>query len=207
MKMTVHPHSFSRSGASRQRGLVLMLVLIVLGILALAGAAVMRSVDTGNTIAGNHSFQQSALHASERAVADAMAFLPNRVAAGTSGSNMANRYFATRQTVLDARGFPANINWDNVDCVDERGIAVSGTCGDADGGYKVQWVAERMCTSNPTAGSVQSVRAVCEHDVDLASSVVSDPRQIPVHYRVIVRVRGPRNTDNWYEAFVVGPTG
>jgi Tfp pilus assembly protein PilX len=128
MKMTVHPHSFSRSGASRQRGLVLMLVLIVLGILALAGAAVMRSVDTGNTIAGNHSFQQSALHASERAVADAMAFLPNRVAAGTSGSNLANRYFATRQTALDARGFPANINWDNVDCVDERGIAAATRC-------------------------------------------------------------------------------
>ena len=36
-----------------QRGAVLFVVLMVLGLLLLAGLGVMRSVDTGNVIAGN----------------------------------------------------------------------------------------------------------------------------------------------------------
>jgi hypothetical protein len=206
MKKTVHPQSIRRSGAARQRGLVLMLVLIVLGILGLAGAAVMRSVDTGNTIAGNHSFQQTALHASERAVADALTFLPDLVTAGTTGVNVNNRYFATRQAIRDPRGFPQGVNWDAVGCIDERGNVVTGSCDANDGGYKVQWVVERLCRQNPVAGNVESVRAVCDHDAEAMGAPVTTVDQIPVHYRIIVRVRGPRNTDNWYEALVAGPT-
>jgi type IV pilus assembly protein PilX len=188
----------------RQRGLVLMLVLIVLGILALAGAAVMRSVDTGNTIAGNHSFQQGAMHASEQALAASMAFVRARVEAGNGNTTAQNVYYATRQ-VEDPRGFPAVIDWDAVACVDERGVVATGSCTDNDGRYKVQFVVERLCTANPAAGSVQNLRAVCEHDVDAFGPPIVDPETIPVHYRVIVRVRGPRNSDNWYEALIAGP--
>lgn len=207
MTATVHSISRWRARAPQQQGLVLMLVLIVLGILALAGAAVMRSVDTGNTIAGNHSFQQGAMHASEQAMAASMGFLRARVASGDGNTTQQNAYYATRQTALDARGFPTGINWDAVACVDERGVVATGSCNANDGRYKVQFVVERLCTANPAAGSVQDLRAVCEHDVDAAAAVVpvADPRQIPVHYRVIVRVRGPRNSDNWYEALVAGP--
>jgi hypothetical protein len=207
MTATVYPLFRERAGASHQRGLVLMLVLIVLGILALAGAAVMRSVDIGNTIAGNHSFHQSAMHASDRAVTLAIANMQAIVNAGGSNADRPNQYFSNRQTALDARGFPSTIDWSAVGCVNERGGVVSGSCTQDDGGYKVQYVIERLCTEDPAAGSTQSVRAVCEHDVELPGSVIVDPQQIPVHYRVIVRVRGPRNTEGWYEALAAGPPG
>jgi Tfp pilus assembly protein PilX len=50
---------------SNQRGVVLLVALIILVALTLSGVALIRSVDTANLIAGNQSFHQSAVHAGE----------------------------------------------------------------------------------------------------------------------------------------------
>jgi Tfp pilus assembly protein PilX len=49
-----------------ERGVVLLVALIILVALTLAGVALIRSVDTANIIAGNLSFRESAVHAGER---------------------------------------------------------------------------------------------------------------------------------------------
>ena len=48
-----------------QRGVVLLITLIILVAMTLAGIGMMRSVDTGSVIAGNLAFRQETLHASD----------------------------------------------------------------------------------------------------------------------------------------------
>ncbi len=49
----------------KQRGVVLLIALIILLAMTLAGIGMMRSVDTGNVIAGNLAFRQATLNASD----------------------------------------------------------------------------------------------------------------------------------------------
>lgn len=48
-----------------QRGVVLLIALILLVVMTLAGIGMMRSVDTGSVIAGNLAFKQATLNASD----------------------------------------------------------------------------------------------------------------------------------------------
>lgn len=48
-----------------QRGVVLLITLIILVAMTLAGIGMMRSVDTGSMIAGNLAFRQATMHASD----------------------------------------------------------------------------------------------------------------------------------------------
>ncbi len=187
--------------AARQRGVVLFVVLMVLGLLLLAGLGVMRSVDTSNVIAGNYSFQQAAVQASDRAVNDALNGLASIVTGGGGNSSISNRYYQTRQTSLDGRGFPSATTWDSVTCTNEIGQSVSDCSADA-GNYRVQYVIERLCTSSPTLADVASLRANCEYE---AEATATSAAAIALRYRVLIRVRGPRGTEGWFEAVVTGP--
>jgi Tfp pilus assembly protein PilX len=190
-----------RARVRRQRGLVLLVVLVVLALLLLAGAGAMRSVDSGNVISGNFAFQQAATQSADRALTDALNTLAATVAAGNANSDIANRYFSTRQTPLDARGIPTSINWANVACVDPQG-AVIASCDTDDGEYRIQYVIERMCNANPVMTDINDIRARCEHE---ASTDALSPSSIAVRYRVITRVRGPRGTEQWFESMISGP--
>ena len=123
--MRLHaPNLARRARAGGQRGMVLLIVLVVLALLLLAGAGAMRAVDSGNVISGNFSFQQAAMQSADRALTSAMDAATNAVVGGGGNNDVANRYFSTRQTTVDARGFPSTINWNNVSCVDPQGAAI-----------------------------------------------------------------------------------
>ncbi len=61
----------------RQRGVVLLIALIVLVAMTLAGIGMMRSVDTGIVITGNMAFKQSTIHAGDVGIDAAYAALTN----------------------------------------------------------------------------------------------------------------------------------
>ena len=185
----------------RARGMVLLVVLVVLALLLLAGAGALRAVDSGNVIAGNFSFQQAAMQSADRALTDALNTAAGAVLAGGGNTNVPNRYFSTRQGTVDARGFPTSITWDNVACVDPAGTVIS-SCATDDGNYRIQYVIERLCNSNPTLTDITDIRAKCEHE---ASAGVVSAFNIQLRYRVIMRVRGPRGTEQWFEAMISGP--
>jgi type IV pilus assembly protein PilX len=184
-----------------QRGAVLFVVLMVLSLLLLAGLGVMRSVDTSNVIAGNYSFQQAAVQASDRAVTDALNGLASIVVADGGNSNVANRYYQLRQTTLDSRGFPTAVNWTNVACANEIGQSIS-NCDASVGNYRVQYVIERLCSAQPTLSDVTSLRANCEYE---AKATATTAAAVALRYRILIRVRGPRSTEGWFEAVVSGP--
>jgi type IV pilus assembly protein PilX len=199
---TQAPAAHSRRKPRRaQRGAVLFVVLMVLSLLLLAGLGVMRSVDTSNVIAGNYSFQQAAVQASDRAVTDALNGLASIVVAGGGNANVANRYYQLRQTTLDSRGFPTAVNWSNVACANEIGQSIS-NCDASVGNYRVQYVIERLCSAQPTLSDVASLRANCEYE---AAASATTAAAVALRYRILIRVRGPRSTEGWFEAVVSGP--
>ena len=61
----------------RQRGVVLFIALIVLVVMSLAGIALSRSVETSLGIVGNLAFRKSALHGTDKAVAEAISWIDN----------------------------------------------------------------------------------------------------------------------------------
>jgi type IV pilus assembly protein PilX len=184
-----------------QRGLVLLVVMVVLGLMFLAGLGVMRAADTGNVISGNFAFQQAAVQASDRAINDALAFVSNRVPGGNGNTAVANQYLNVRATALDARGVPSSIDWTAVSCVTERGVGIADCSADT-GNYRVQYVVERLCSVNPVMSDINDIRARCEYE---PSTTALSASSIGVRYRVLIRVRGPRGTESWFEAMVSGP--
>ena len=63
--MTAHTKRCGVPTSGKQHGVVLLLTLIILVAMMLAGIAMMRSVDTGNVIAGNLAFKQATTHAAD----------------------------------------------------------------------------------------------------------------------------------------------
>ncbi len=62
---------------SKQRGVILLIALIMLVAMTLAGIGMMRSVDTGSVIAGNLAFKQATLNAVDVGINSAYAALMN----------------------------------------------------------------------------------------------------------------------------------
>jgi type IV pilus assembly protein PilX len=185
----------------RQDGMVLLVVLVVLVLTFLGGMSAIRAADTGNVIAGNLSFQQAAAQASDRVLTDALTVIANRVAGGAGNTAVSNQYLPLRDTTVDSLGMPASVAWASVPCVDEKGVGVTDCATDA-GNYRVQYVVERMCNSQPTFTDITDIRAKCEYE---ASDSAMSAASIGLRYRVLIRVRGPRGTERWFEAMVSGP--
>src|SRR5690606_14640309 len=86
----------------RQKGVVLLIALVILIAMTLAGIALVRSVETGNLVAGNLAFKQSLAYVGDRGNEEAIAWLKNQQ--GTSLVNATQEaagYYATEQANLD----------------------------------------------------------------------------------------------------------
>ena len=187
----------------RQRGVVLVFALIALLALMFAGIAIVRSVDTANLISGNMAFRQAALQSSDIGVEAAFIALPNIVAT-SKDANIANQYYALRQTV-DGSGVPTTINWANVSCRDNANAVV--TCSSQE--YQVKYIIDRMCdqqTNNST--TISDIQGYCFADINTgkggskgAFSAVFTSADA-VYYRVTVQVTGPRNTVAYVQALI-----
>lgn len=174
---------------SRQRGVILIVSLVVLVAMMMAAVGLIRSVETSNAVAGNLAFQQATLNASDSGVAAAVTQL-QAVGAAALESNSANgNYYATMRTLdpdgqLSSAAFnPANpgatgvaINWNNV--------PVAQT---VDNDYEVKIVVDRLCVDAATC--VTDPPKPCATQGFCPSAVAP-----PKHYRATVRVTGPRNT-------------
>jgi type IV pilus assembly protein PilX len=182
----------------RERGVVLFIVLIVLVAMMLAGAGLMRAVDTGTVIAGNFAFKQATIQAVDAGIEAAynatfLRYSTPRPSSGLSATatTVSNQYYATMRT-LGADGTPSGVTWASAPSVDLT----------ATNGNRVQYVVERLC-STTAAGSEP------DSDTDVIERCVTEPGDAPpcvrapcapwnaaqkVNYRVTMRVIGPRNT-------------
>ena len=187
----------------RQRGVVLFMALIALVALTLAGLAMVRSVDTGNVIAGNMAFRQAAMQQADVGIEAAFLALPGIVNTSRD-ANIANQYYAIRQAV-DAIGVPRAVSWADVPCRNSTNATV--TCSDQ--AYQVRYVIDRLCEQETTGSTiVTDLQGKCFVDLGNGKSG-SNGRYTPVftsasaiYYRITVQVAGPRNTSAYVQALV-----
>lgn len=175
----------------RERGVVLLIALIVLVAMSLAGVGLMRSVDTSTVIAGNFANKQSTVQAVDAGIEAAFEAIFARVSANSMTELAANSYYPVLQA-LGIDGAPAAVEWEAAPSVDLTAVA----------GSRAQYVIERMCAL--TAGGM-----VPATDAETAASCITEPADVPpcvrtpctpwtasqkLNYRVTVRVVGPRKT-------------
>ncbi len=190
--MNVHRFGFVR----RQRGAVLMVVLVALVAMMISVIALSRSTDTNQLVAGNLAFRNAAVHSSDAGVLNAVQWLQSTVGTPALNNSAPNSgYYAS---VIEP-------NWDDP--------ALWTTCagcqiaGDA-AGNTVQWIVHRMCSApgNPNDPGVSCSLLTAGSAAAAGGSYAGDATNFTGnaqnYYRVTVRVVGPRNTSTLVQAFV-----
>lgn len=198
----------------RQRGVALILALIVLVALTLAAIALTRSVYTSNIIAGNLAFQQAATHSADAGIENAVAWLElnNGVASSACGSvgstvlacnQSSNGYFANWQNPT------AGQSWaDFWPTLTSGGSVVTLSADNA--GNTVSYVIQRMCngagdassTSIDCAVSPNSTGGTCAGGSSCDAQGINLYSVSQVYYRITAKVQGPRNTVSFVQAMM-----
>lgn len=187
-----------------QRGIVLLLVLIVLVVMTLGGVALMRSVDTANIAAGNLVFKQGAIQATDLGVENVLSKFRTGAIPGPLATVVA------READLVAHGYSAvilattsqGVPIDLIDLIDQSDPRDIGTF---DSTYTnnriattntqevVRFLIDRQCT---VAGAVSAASCNLYSSSATGGSQPAEKTgggEIPL-FRATIRVDGPRNT-------------
>jgi len=194
-----------------QSGVVLIIALIVLVALTLAAVSLVRSVDTGNIIAGNLAFQQAATHSADAGVETAVAWLQDcgithsSCTNGTLDNDSPGNGYVAGGSAKGQNPVPGQ-SWDDfwTSTIAPSGRVVSLPSDAA--GNTVQYVIDRLCNSTGIKGT--SASCVSSPAVTAATGNAEEGGEIQlnapsvVYYRITVRVAGPRNTVGYVQAMV-----
>lgn len=210
-------HCHMHSAMSRQKGVVLFIALIVLVAMTIAGIALVRSVDTGNMVAGNLAFKQGATLAGDGGTEAAINWLtPLNGTPTLYTNNVEKGYYATSQGAFDPTNShnstttPA-VDWNNNNC---SGLSFSVCVKPAPaitiGDNAVSYIINRLCEIEEDPNSVDNT-CVTYQSSDSTSpkrgelKYGDDKRFEPLpgpYYRIVSRVQGPRNTVSFVETVV-----
>ncbi|WP_353152171.1 hypothetical protein [Herminiimonas fonticola] len=201
----------------RQQGVVLLIALIVLVAMTLAGIGLVRSVNTGNMVAGNLAFKQGATLAGDAGAEAAIGWLtPLNGDAALYVNNAAAGYYATSQATLDptnshsAATVPA-VDWDDNNC---SGLAFSVCVKPAPaitvGDNSVAYIIHRLCQTETDPNNVGNTCVTYQSGSSTSPKrgelkYGDDKRFEPLpgpYYRIISRVKGPRNTVSFVETMI-----
>lgn len=217
---TVH---IGASPLKQQKGVVLIITLIVLVAMTLAAIALVRSVDTGNVVAGNMAFKQGAVQSADAGTEAAATWLTGVAGIAASYEDIPEQgYYATSHEELDPTGNNddpnhALIDWDGNDCNDAVADGTATNCiepfpanpGDAvpnTAGYIVQYVIHRLCPStglpSNCASTLSVVPGVEKGGLDYTGKGGLSGEIEMEYYRITSRVKGPRNTVSYVETII-----
>ncbi|MFN4359982.1 MAG: hypothetical protein ACK4F4_04570 [Hylemonella sp.] len=200
-----------------QRGVVMMVALVILVVMTLAGISLMRSMDTTNLIAGNMAFKQAATQSSDVGVEAAISWLEaNNAGSFLDNSNQPAGY--TASTPNNAALALGEAFW--------NGLAASGVCNlDLDpatpvvfpracvatpkpnaSGNSVSYMIQRLCAAtgnrNGAGCSIVAGAIVASGNNEGAGEEQLTGQSTAVYYRITVRVVGPRNAVSFVQAIV-----
>lgn len=183
----------------KQRGVVLIITMIMLVIMTLGAIALVRSIDTTNLIAGNLAFKQSATLSGELGLEAATTWLEaNRTSLNANVA--ADGYFASWGTTTGPGGQDWQSYWNT--------LGQSKTLPIDAAGNSAAYLIQRMCptvgilNNGPAAaGCVYTRSTACGGNSKTAGSA-SITYCYVTHYRITVRIVGPRNTVSFIQAVV-----
>ncbi|MBK9161412.1 MAG: pilus assembly protein PilX [Nitrosomonadales bacterium] len=201
--------------AGRQRGVVLIITLIALVAMTLAAIALIRSVDTGNVVAGNMAFKQGAVLAGDSGTEAAINWLSAIAGVAASQADIpSSGYYATSQETLDMTGNSGDltrprVDWDKDNC---GGLAVPACIEPSPliaanaAGYEARYVIHRLCPAaglaNNCASTATTVAGTSSGAKDYTTKGGLSGEVQVEYYRITTRVRGPRNTTSFVETIV-----
>ena len=196
---------------SSQKGVVLIVALIILVAMTLGGLALIRSMDTSTMVAGNIASQQTAIYSSDQGIESAVAWLESNLTTGlldannapvgytaSAGAVPANQAGEAFWAALSPAGF----------CTLPRIGNVCATTGQADAsGNSVQFMIQRLCNAaGPINGAGCTVSQAVSTNTDGENQAAGEdslgPANNTTYYRITVRVLGPRNTVSFVQAVV-----
>jgi len=214
-----------------QRGVSLLFALLALVALSLATLALVRSIDTGALVMGNIGLKQDATISGDQATRQAVSWLKANLASLDSDSASSGYYASTKEvnadgttTHVDVTGqqFPTDsarrlIDWDNDSNCSYAASGTYATCTlktasvDDINNNKARYVIFRLCASQGDS-SKENVLNSCARPINSGGSSSGKggisygmgnlSSTASVYYRVVVRVKGARNTTSFVETIV-----
>ncbi|HEX4333669.1 MAG TPA: hypothetical protein VH040_16145 [Usitatibacter sp.] len=201
----------ARTGPRGERGVVLLIALIVLVAMTLAALGMMRSLDTGTIVAGNIGYREAAVASADSGVEAARAWLlANQTT--LNADNPSAGYYSTRQDSLDftgnlTEGGHDGVNWDGTDSSQTTAAFAVGAVDSS--GNTVYYLIHRLCR---LTGTINATPQTCAFATSMGSgSTQASPDYSSfgltttnqVYYRITVRVNGAKNTVAYVQAMVL----
>ncbi|MBK9359795.1 MAG: hypothetical protein IPM99_01080 [Rubrivivax sp.] len=169
----------------QQRGVTMVVVLVLLTVMLLGGMALARMTEVGTLAAGNAAFRETSLQASEVGVNTAFAAVQALVDENTSAGNW---YYATTQA-QDANGVPTV----DFDLAPELVV----------GAYRVRYVVDRVCTgAMPVTEPLRQCLVKQVPQIESATNKEKPDPPTARQFRITVRVMGPKDTQAWVQALI-----
>lgn len=210
----MNDHSFSRTASRRQRGIAVLVALIVLVAMSLAAVAMMRSVDTAAMIAGNLAFRQGASLGGDVGIENARAAL---LAIADLKADMPGAgYYASTPTAadIDLTGNRLTdkskwVRWPHTDGTGDVPVCLAK---DVTTGNEVCYIIHRLCDADgdldkDTCHTYTTPPWGGDEGGRIAHTGGGQGRQVDGatqgYYRITVRTQGPRNNVSFLQAFVV----
>jgi len=200
-----------------QRGLVLILALIVLAAMSLAAVGLMRGVLGSNRVAANLAYQQAATQAADVGIERAIAWLEQKTAetkAGASASSPAVNAYKLNDHIVKSADEAYNYSatrsdpgvdqtWESFWKTLEAANATNQLPTDANGNT-VAFVIHRLCGSvgSPPNANCETSPRVTSGSGNSQSNPPHPFGSMTVYYRITVRVQGPRNATSFIQAVV-----
>ena len=217
MLTRLHRRTACPGTPSHQRGVVLLIALIMLVAMTLAGIALVRSVNVTNIIAGNLTFQQGATNSGDTGIEMAINWLETNNGSTLYLPVAAQGYSATRQDPAAGQSWDAfwrAVLATQAVTVDPRtpsaplivAYSESSIYRNAAGNI-VSYAIQRLCAQ---ALPPSTTGAACSQPPATASTsggskgagVVALTYGDQVYYRITARIAGPRNTVSYVQAIV-----
>jgi len=196
---------------SRQRGVVIVIALIVLAAMMLAGVALIRSMDTGTQISGNFAFRQAAVQATDAGIEGAFTALTKLIITDKNGDATTQAWYYPKITSL--MGTVESKDSDFFDTSKVANSKYQSLTAKSVSGNDVSYLVERLCTATlagaaPEADtdkdgvvSDQEIMNACSHEssregCSYSTEADCKPRLKSIYYKATVKVGGPRNTSS-----------
>ena len=195
-----------RQMKTRQGGVALPIALIMLVAMILAAISLFRSVDTATMVAGNLTFKQRSVHASDEGTRAAYAWLQDKLntsPADLNNTNTSAGYYSTQHA--DDAGWNPIIQWPSSGTV---------SVGPESGGNTASYVIHRLCTQPGKAHNEDDNK--CATFVGQGSSGASTGQSLSsdapafegitfLYFRVTTKVVGPRNSTSYIQTLMLVP--
>lgn len=177
-----------RHPSEAERGVTMLVVLVLLSVMLLGGMAFARLTEVGTLASGNSAFRQAAIQASEVGLNTVFQRIRDEIV--DEEAALAGWYWPTPQAA-DAQGIPAV----DFDAAPELVV----------GAYSVRYIAERMCEGAMPV--TEPLRQCLVKQIPQATKSRSagkeelDPPNSR-QFRVTIRVTGPKETRTWVQSLI-----